>query len=250
MLEIDSIHPINRVKELCLGNGPALRFNLPETPTRHFKGRSGELEAILQAFKEDIYTDKPQRIVGLYGLGGVGKTQLALRYLYTEISRYAGIIWINSSSEAQIFNQFLDLAQAVVDWSVRLRQSDANFSRIAYDLGLSKFVSPTTGEVFHQGDKKEITKAVLSWLSREENKGWIMVFDNADDLESFDLTAFFPLSENGEILITSRRSEIKQIGNAIEVCCLETPSAQEVLVGFAGLNPADSGELAPSHTIK
>lgn len=234
---------------MCLGNGPALRFNLPETPTRHFKGRSGELEAILQAFKEDIYTDKPQHIVGLYGLGGVGKTQLALRYLYTDIARYTAIIWINSSSEAQIFNQFLDLAQAVVDWSVRLRQSAANFSRIAYDLGLSKFVSPTTGEVSRQGDKMEITKAVLSWLSREGNTGWIMVFDNADDLESFDLTSFFPLSENGEVIITSRRSEVKQIGNAIEVRCLEAPSAQEVLVGFAGLDPADSSESAPFQTL-
>jgi hypothetical protein len=45
---------------------------------------------------------KKQAVFSLYGLGGVGKTQIALEYLYSHMEDFPVIFWISAESPSKI----------------------------------------------------------------------------------------------------------------------------------------------------
>ncbi|XMA10379.1 hypothetical protein WAI453_003170 [Rhynchosporium graminicola] len=49
----------------------------------------------------------------LHGIGGVGKTQVALQYLYRPEDDYEYIFWVNSENALSIVEKFHDFAQAL-----------------------------------------------------------------------------------------------------------------------------------------
>ncbi|MFG3103192.1 FxSxx-COOH system tetratricopeptide repeat protein [Streptomyces sp. NPDC048182] len=105
-----------------------------------------------------------------FGLGGVGKTQLAVEYIYRYQSQYQLIWWINSEDPALVRTAIAALAP---------------------HLGL---------EAGPSGD--EALPLVLDALRRgSPYRRWLLVFDNADRPE--DLEEYFPSGE-GHVLITSR----------------------------------------------
>src|SRR4051794_37601302 len=65
---------------------------LPEG-TDSFYGREEELLQIRQALDP---SQPGQKIVLLYGIGGAGKTQLALRHIHQEQGRYSAIVWVDA----------------------------------------------------------------------------------------------------------------------------------------------------------
>ncbi|KAL3953290.1 hypothetical protein ACCO45_013233 [Purpureocillium lilacinum] len=234
--------PLNRdaPEPVTLASGTALSMDLPEASARQFCGRSQELAQIREAFEIERTHGRHLRIVCLFGLGGVGKTQLALRYLQENRRLYKVVFWINSSSERQILDRFRQMAQSLIDWTAQHHGADVNFRRIALDFGLSQVVSPTTGEIAPASNEKIVVNAVHSWLGREGNSGWIMVFDNADDLDGVDLSSYLPNTAAGDVLLTSRRPEIGQMGLGIEVKCLGPSDARGALMNYAQMDLADA----------
>ena len=199
-------------------------------PVRSFTGRDGELASIKVAFQEQSRRCVHQRIVVLYGLGGVGKTQLALTYAFCNRSQYTAIFWINARNEETVSMSFRGIAQNLVDWAAEHQTSSRNFARIGYDLGLAQFVSPTTGHILLEGNKSQLIISVLKFLERAGNSGWLMIFDAADDLESVNLPIYFPKASTGEILVSSRRFQAEQLGFGIEVSCLTNTDAVRMLM--------------------
>ncbi|MFD7564770.1 FxSxx-COOH system tetratricopeptide repeat protein [Streptomyces tendae] len=137
-------------------------------PRNHnFTGRS---ELITQL--HDRLADRRAAIVpqAFFGLGGVGKTQLAVEYIYRYQSQYQLIWWINAEDPALVRSAIAALAP---------------------HLGL---------EAGPSGD--EALPLVLDALRRgSPYRRYLLVFDNADRPE--DLEEYFPSGE-GHILITSR----------------------------------------------
>ncbi len=105
----------------------------------------------------------------VYGLGGVGKTQLVLEYAHRFQADYDVIWWIDAE-------QPLEISLALADLAGR--------------LGL-----PATDNA------AENAAAALEALRRGVAGRWLLIFDNAED--PADLTAFFP-SGSGHVIITSR----------------------------------------------
>lgn len=66
----------------------------------------------------------------------------------------------------------------------------ANLSRICESLKL--------------GNVSDSASAFKEWLSREDNTDWLLIFDNADDLESVRIAQYFPDTSWGHIVLTSR----------------------------------------------
>jgi hypothetical protein len=103
-------------------------------------------------------------------MGGVGKTQLAVEYIYRHMAEYRIIWWVQSEEPATMA---------------------ADYASLAVDLNLPE--KDTT-------DQTEIAKAVKRWL--EHNPSWLLIFDNAQD--TGEIRNYLPLGGAGHVIITSR----------------------------------------------
>ena len=91
------------------GTGLNDKFKVPYQRNPNFTGRKNLLTT-LRAKLCDIAPGSWNHRVALYGLGGVGKTQLALEYVFSHKSDYDRIYWISAVSEATLFSGFKDIA--------------------------------------------------------------------------------------------------------------------------------------------
>ncbi|WP_406354058.1 tetratricopeptide repeat protein [Streptomyces sp. NBC_00658] len=142
--------------------------NLPELPSPIFVGRAevmAELERALSAESEQAITQT------LHGLGGVGKTTLALHYAHDHAGAYRLVWWIRSDTPELIEAGFAAL-------TVRLRGAEAS------DLTTTQAAEWAVG-----------------WL--QTHPGWFLVFDNAEKPEDVH-TWTGQLRSSGRHLITSR----------------------------------------------
>jgi len=139
------------------------------------------------------------RIMALHGLGGAGKTSVAVEYAHRRLAA-AGVVW-----------QFPAEDSAVLA---------AEFARLAGQLGVG-------GGLLDPRDPVASVHAVLA----ETATGWLLVFDNAPDAES--VRAFLPPTGNGRVLITSQ-SALWPPGQSLEVPVLDIGSAAGFLTTRAG----------------
>ena len=120
------------------------------------------------------------------GLGGTGKTQLVLRYIEEHEKDYDTVLWIDARSE---------------------ETARSSYERCCRTAGLP--IEATTGDVPLQGIPA--VQAVLSWLrSKGEDKRWLAVVDNADDL-SWDVGGIVPKGKAGMVIMTSQDAQAARL---------------------------------------
>ncbi|KAJ7105302.1 P-loop containing nucleoside triphosphate hydrolase protein, partial [Mycena epipterygia] len=144
-----------------------------------------------------------RHVLLLYGLGGAGKSQIAFKFVETSTvpePRFCDIYFIDSSTRQTIEN---DLAT----------------------LALAKQIGKTARDS-------------LLWLSHQQRE-WLIVFDNADDIH-LNLREFFPSGSHGNILITSRNPALGQHAQTeCKIDCMELEDAINLLLAAAGCDSAD-----------
>ncbi|KAI5460664.1 hypothetical protein BGZ63DRAFT_488662 [Mariannaea sp. PMI_226] len=193
-----------------------LAFSLSEVAdVDRFVGRKDELAQMHNIL------DKPdgRRIAVLHGLGGIGKTQLAIAYLKTYHSNYSATIWLNASDEISLQQSFHEIAEKIIrEYPAAIAIRTAMESRDPYD----------------------IIQAVKRWLDEPNNDRWLLVFDNYDNprlekerqvendeentkhssdghpkqeatlaSKAYDVRTFFPNNYQGAIIITTRSSTVR-----------------------------------------
>ena len=194
------------------GAGPRLPGTMPRiwnVPARNpgFTGRDGLLVAIRERL---LAGDQDQAVAqALYGMGGVGKTQLAAEYAHHFAGSYDLVWWVDSEQGRLIGDQF-----AV--------------------LGLQL-------ECIHPGaETRTVHAAVLGELRAQG--GWLLVFDNAGN--PADITDWLP-GGGGHVLITSRERGWDEVAAPVEVDVLARSESVAILQGrVAGLSGADADQLA------
>ncbi|MFE6409695.1 FxSxx-COOH system tetratricopeptide repeat protein [Streptomyces sp. NPDC057837] len=160
---------------------PAVWGNVPPR-NPNFTGR-GDL---LDALHRRLHREKTTAVLpnALHGMGGVGKSQLAVEYLYRHLSEYDVIWWISAERTTQIALSLTELAQR---------------------LGLESSTEATWS-----------VSEVLEALRRgEPYANWLLVFDNADSPEV--VRPYFPSGGPGNILITSRNPQWASAAQPLEV---------------------------------
>ena len=164
----------------------------------NFTGRETLIAALCTKLGE-IAPNHWNHRVALFGLGGVGKTQLALEYVYTHRDNYEFVFWISAVSEATILSSFQDIAK-------RTR------------------CVPNTISM----PPPEIASGVLAWLNRQES--WLLVIDNLDNIEVID--NYLPeMSPGKHTLITTRNRHCDDIpAEGLEVRALEVDDAAHLLL--------------------
>jgi tetratricopeptide (TPR) repeat protein len=142
-----------------------------------FTGR----ESLLAAIREALVSGDRAVVYALHGMGGVGKTQLAIEYVHRYEADYDVVWWLNSESMSLL---------------------GCEFAALAVELGCAS--SGAQLDV--------IRRAVLMALHELDHS--LLVFDNTDNPE--DIAAWIPGGE-GHVLITSRASNWHGLAVPVEV---------------------------------
>jgi tetratricopeptide (TPR) repeat protein len=159
---------------------------------RNFTGRGILLERLEEALRTSSKASVlPQT---LHGMGGVGKTQLVVEYVYRHLDQYDLVWWIPAEQTAAVLSSLTALAER---------------------LGL------TTTE-----DRQQTARTVIDALAGGD-LSWLLVYDNADDPDSLD--QFLP-SSGGDVIITTRLQEWAAVGPAIEVDVFTRAESIELLL--------------------
>jgi hypothetical protein len=167
--------------------------------TTHFVGREDELTAIHTTLTQS----KSRTIAVVHGLGGMGKTQLAVAYAKKYQSIYSAIFWLNIRDQDSLKQSFSAMAR-------RIRREH-----------------PSTGQlglITHETGLEEIVEAIIAWLSHGQNQEWLVIFDNYDtpkltghdETGTIDIRRFLPDADHGSILVTTRSSRV-DIGHQIRL---------------------------------
>jgi len=155
-------------------------WNVPHHRNPNFTGRKDILSNLRLSLTSGESAAWKQAVTGM---GGVGKTQLAVEYIYLHKTDYRVIWWIRSEEPVAMAADYADLAAS---------------------LGLPEKDSP---------DQTEITKAVKRWL--EHNSGWLLIFDNARDPE--EVRDYLPQGGAGHLIITSRNPHWSRVARLLSV---------------------------------
>lgn len=142
-------------------------WNIPHNRNLNFTGREDVLRK-LSALSNDNQASPPIQVV--HGLGGVGKTQIAVEYAYRNMNEYEVVWWMRAEENSTLAADFAHLAV-----ELNLPEKDAQ-------------------------DQRVIVDAVRKWLGH--NGDWLIVFDNAQSAD--DLRDYVPQGGSGRALVTSR----------------------------------------------
>ena len=178
----------------------SVAFSLSDVfDVEYFVAREIELVEI----HKELSGDGSRRTVILHGLGGIGKTQLAVAYAKRHKDNYSAIFWLNIKDEDSLKQSFAKLAKQIS----RAHPSAIPISSLETNQNLD-----------------EVIDSVKSWLSLPNNTRWLIIYDNYDnpklpgrtDPAAVDIRKFLPESYHGSIIITTRSSEVK-IGHPIQI---------------------------------
>ena len=185
----------------------------------YFSGREQQLQKLEEAFGLTESSTVGNKVVGISGLGGCGKTTLAAEYAWCSCSFYTdGIYWISAEDDT-FFRRTV--------------------TQLAFDLG-----------TFH-GQFDQLLLKTLSALS-QLTRPFLLIIDNADEhVLSHDvlkvLCGHWRRNSNGHILVTTRRKadELQEIvgdGVCITLGCYTPEEALDFMRKRTGRADAAAGD--------
>lgn len=180
-------------------------WSVPYRQNTFFTGREDLLDLLYNALNTtpNTTTAPPQ---ALCGLGGVGKTQIALEYAYRHRLDYQTIAWIRADSRETLTADMVALAAL---------------------LELPESLYP---------DQQHMLRSLTDWLSTLSR--WLLIFDNLDDLTLLD--NFLPTLTRGHVLLTTRNHITGTLAHKIEVETMSVEAGALFLLQRAKRLPAET----------
>lgn len=179
-------------------------WNVPYRRNPFFIGRDDllkELHDLLTATREQAII-LPQAISGL---GGIGKTQIAVEYAFRYSHEYRFILWMSAATRDTLISDFVAAAKLL-----HLPERD-------------------------EQDQNIVVAAVKLWLTCRDS--WLLILDNVENLEM--VYDFLPTVDNGHILLTTRIQAVGSVVNAIEVEKMREEDGILLLLRRAKLLPSN-----------
>lgn len=167
-----------------------------------FTGRRTELGLISERFQSK---EPPPLVVILTGMGGIGKTALAVEYAHRERDYYKVVWWVRAERRETVAADFALLAERL--------------------------------EIAGGGDDVKVrVDAARDWLIQHDR--WLLVIDDSEDSNVARLA--IPPGGGGHVLITSQYTAWRRTGAVIELAPLSEVSAVDLLVRRSGQKAGDT----------
>jgi hypothetical protein len=177
-------------------------YYFPSSQVSRFIGREKLLDRIDQILSPKEFESCQPVVAVLIGMGGQGKTQLALEYSRRSQNarKHNSILWINASSKVSIARSFEEIADHITKGKRSFQDAAACVS----------FVKET----------------IDGWASP-----CLIVFDNFDHPSQLkNIMDYCPKTIEGRIIFTTRNLDTTRLGTAIEVTAMEEHEAVSLLL--------------------
>ncbi len=146
-----------------------------------FSGR----DLLISRLHEELSVQDTATVCTLFGLGGVGKTRLAIEYANRYADKYSPVWWISADEPHLIAQQYAVLG--------------------------------TRLEIINETSRPhDNVSAVQEYL--RQHKNWLLIFDNVD--KPADIASYIPAGQ-GRVIVTSRTTVFGSLGKTLAVDVLD-----------------------------
>jgi hypothetical protein len=203
-------------------------FSLRGVPVvSRFIARDAEMQELERLLLNPQSTTCRRNVTVLHGLGGIGKTQLAVEFWRKHKGWFSAVFWLDGSSQASLKQSFTSMVQSLPgDELTADGERMINSSTVATDVDLA-------------------VRECVRWLSLPSNQRWLLIIDNVDrdhrdphDLQAYDVKEYFPHADHGSILITSRLhslgARLQTCGAGLKVGTVKAEQARAILENSTG----------------
>ncbi|KAF1955434.1 hypothetical protein CC80DRAFT_536030 [Byssothecium circinans] len=196
--------------ELCITSRAEAPWIVPFQKNTQFVGRTLEIAEISTLLANKSRCER----VAIVGIGGVGKTQIALEFAHQwrETHPDCAVFWIPVTNVESMLEAYLEIGQQLQIPNI-------------------------------EQEKGDVQKLVQRRLGQESSGRWLLVFDNADDIDMWTEKAggtagsgrridYLPKSKHGSILFTTRSRKVatKLAGkNVVSVSEMDDAAAKGLL---------------------
>ena len=157
-----------------------------------------------------------KKVLAIWGLGGVGKTQLVLDYLQHYRYEYKATFWIEAGRRETIERDMINIYKLLFN------------------------VQMAAGQETIKAD--DAVLAVKSWFSARQDR-WLLIFDGADDIDDeeqsnyIDVVHYLPESPHIHIVVTTRSRTAKDMTmlGGVEVNEMSVAEAMELFYRSSSL---------------
>lgn len=119
------------------------------------------------------------KVTILHGLGGMGKTQLAIRFAREHTDDFTAIFWLSGKDRATLLQSLSSVLPQLPGHSQNI-------------------------EATNEEEVEQRAKQVLKWLAIQGNSRWLIIFDNIDQYSpmgdstrgAYDISEFFPTADH------------------------------------------------------
>ncbi len=183
-----------------------LKWNVPYHRNPFFTGR----ETLLQSLHDQLINGNTMALTqaqAISGLGGIGKTQSAVEYAYRYQHQYHSVLWLSAATLESLLS---DLSR------------------------LAELLEVPERDPYNQ---QKTVSAVKNYLSQQRD--WLLIFDNADDIEM--VREYLPRGNktNGHIILTTRAQALGMVAHAVQVEEMDTEEGMYLLLKRGSLLKTD-----------
>lgn len=236
--------PASRTRTAGRLQGPAtfyMPMKMPFMRNKYFTGRGDILSRMVTKLQPGRLPNECElKTLVLHGLGGVGKTQIAVQYSYLHESDYDSIWWIDMTDKGRMETSIFNNMKTLVDHrcsELRMQSINVQYTQVALDLGIPAKAFTDEGDKSIRevsGSMTIIKDAFKKWLSLRDNRRWLLILDNYDNPEGLDIAEVLPMSASGSVIMTTRTRDLESYQTAVEVGEMDDETGIDLLLKMTG----------------